>query len=82
MKQNIFFFFCFVWQELRKIGAYISTLEPSKFETEFCFNLDLSNWDIFHIHSTDNLEQMAQWLEVRERISNQFFSERLAKNCF
>ena len=64
------------------MGAHNSTLEPSKSETEFCFNLDLSKWNIFHIHSADNLEQMDQWLEVRERISNQFFSERLAKELF
>lgn len=57
------------------MGADNSTLEPSKSETKFCFNLELTKWNIFHIHSADNLEQMAQWLEVRERLAKELFLE-------
>lgn len=61
------------------MGTDNSTLELSRSENELCFNFDLSKWNIFHIHSADNLEQMVQWLEVRERISSQFFSQTSKK---
>lgn len=64
------------------MGTDNSTLELSKSEIGICFSLDLSKWNIFHIHSADNLEQIAQRLEIRERDSNQFSSERLAKELF
>lgn len=52
-----------------------SILEPSKSDAKFCFNLDLAKWNIFHICSADNLEQMVQWLKVRELAIHSFLKD-------
>ena len=57
------------------MGADNSILEPSKSDTIFCFSLDLAKWNTFHICSADNLEQMAQWLKVRELTIHSFLKD-------